>query len=178
MTQVTGSVRLERHYRRLEVGPGTLLMPGDTVKTGRDGRADISITGKTGVRLLANTVCEILEASKEKTRLGFTAGNILIKLSKLPEEHLFEMKTPVAVVGVRGTQFWGRVEYPVEEQAASTLAVRQGTISVRVKRTDETFEVKENEALDIPLKTPPKVRPALPKELAAIAQLDDVKILP
>ena len=90
---------------------GTTLAPGTTVRTGVDGGADLDI-GANGpdVRLLDGTSLGLDRLNMEKTgadtvvetQLNLTAGTIAGTVRRLPAGSKYEVKTPSAVVGIKG----------------------------------------------------------------------------
>jgi FecR protein len=93
---------------------GQALAPGATVKTGVDGSADLFL-GSNGpdVHLFDSTTLGLDRLQIEgtgidsvvETQLNLTAGTIRGEVRKLSAASKYEVKTPNAVVGVRGTKY-------------------------------------------------------------------------
>lgn len=91
------------------------VLTGDLLRTGKDARLEITVTDNTVLTLSGDT-----EFSVERYDLGRQqgAGAVLLKLTKgafrVATGQLsslrggpFEVSTPLATVGIRGTEFWG-----------------------------------------------------------------------
>jgi hypothetical protein len=93
---------------------GQALAPGATVKTGVDGAADLFL-GDNGpdVHLFDSTTLGLDRLQVERTgmdalvetQLNLTAGTIRGDVKKLAAGSKYEVKTPNAVVGIRGTKY-------------------------------------------------------------------------
>ena len=93
---------------------GQALGPGATVKTGVDGQADLFL-GDNGptVHLFDSTTLGLDRLNIERTgadavietQLNLTSGTIRGEVRKLSAASKYEVKTPNAVVGVRGTKY-------------------------------------------------------------------------
>ena len=103
---VQGSV-----LRALE--PNALIGRKDVLKTGPGSRLEITLLDETKLTLGADTVFSI-----ERYDLGGSTGGVLLRLSKgafrvatggmeSMREGPFEVATPLGVIGIRGTDFWG-----------------------------------------------------------------------
>ena len=90
--------------------PGMALMQQHRLKTGDDSAADVQI-GESVVRVKENSELILATLYKseltglEKNTLELTIGKVLVKPKKLLKGESFQVKTPTAVAGVRGTQF-------------------------------------------------------------------------
>lgn len=93
---------------------GQALAPGTTVKTGVDGRAVLDL-GSNGpdVQLFDSTTLGLDRLNIEstgtealiETQLNLTSGTIKGTVRKLSAASKYEVKTPNAVIGVRGTKY-------------------------------------------------------------------------
>jgi len=93
---------------------GQAIGPGATVKTGVDGQADLFL-GDNGptVHLFDSTTLGLDRLQIERTgadavvetQLNLTSGTIRGEVRKLSAASKYEVKTPNAVVGVRGTKY-------------------------------------------------------------------------
>lgn len=172
--KMSGKITIKRGVKSMDGKVNDKLKEKDVVNVGLKGQADVQFYGKSMVRLLELTSFTIKESSAKKTTLNFTSGNILVKVKKLAKGEDLKVETPVAVLGIRGTQFWGQVRKE-GEKAASTLAVREGAIWVQPKGSDEVIEVKVGSALDLEEgQKEYKVRDAKPEEMGAMQQIDQM----
>lgn len=173
--KMSGKVTVSRGSKKMDVKVNDKLKEKDVVSVGLKGQADVQFYGKSMVRLLELTNFTIKESTSKKTTLNFTSGNILVKVKKLAKGEDLKVETPVAVLGIRGTQFWGQVRKE-GEKAASTLAVREGAIWVQPKGSEEVIEVKVGFALDLEEGQKEfQVRDAKPEEMGAMEQIDQME---
>ncbi|HXN16244.1 MAG TPA: FecR family protein [Usitatibacter sp.] len=115
-----GNVRIERGEAKLAAGVGAGLQIADVIVTGADGSAGITFTDNSLVSIGPNSVFAIdkyqfdstthvgeFEGSLKQGRLAAISGK-MVKQS--PET--MKIRTPSAVMGVRGTEFVVQVEEP------------------------------------------------------------------
>ncbi len=87
------------------------VFPEDTVVTGKDSRAKIVMSDRNIINVLPETKLRIdqyINNEKEKNvRLSLIQGKVRNNVEQKydSEKNRFEVKTPTAVAGVRGTQF-------------------------------------------------------------------------
>ncbi len=178
VTGIQGQPVLVRDGQETVLTDGTEIAQGDTVKTGEGGLLDISLNGRSGVRILAETEVEMRQLDEKNTDLDMKVGNIIANLKKkVPSDGKFEVSTPAAVLAVRGTQFWGQAVPGGEGKPQSTFAVREGILSVRDKITSEEWMVNKGGAIEISgVGKPALTRAASAGELSAISQAEEIKI--
>lgn len=117
---VKGAVHIERAGQRMPVAVGTVVQPGDVVTTGADGSVGITFLDNSLLSAGPNSVLAIdrfafdstthqgtFESSLQKGTLAVVSG----KLAKQSPEAM-RVKTPAAVLGVRGTEFLVRTGDP------------------------------------------------------------------
>jgi hypothetical protein len=115
-----GDVRIERAGARLPAGVGAAVQASDVIVTGGDGLAGITFTDNSLVSLGPNSVFSIdkyrfdstthageFESSLARGRLAAISGK-MVKQS--PES--MKVRTPSAIMGVRGTEFIVQVDEP------------------------------------------------------------------
>jgi len=108
----------------LKAGEG--LAVGDTIRTGDNSYAEISMSDKILLKMDKNTTLEI-QAFEEKSKgIRQTLGRLWVKAKKLVAEK-FEVETRFGTAGVRGTAFGVRLD------AASGMEVEceEGEVYVR-----------------------------------------------
>lgn len=116
---------------------GDVLDPGDRVRTGRDGRAEIALDGAT-IRLYPSSV---LRLPNDATAAGGSQAVDLERGSSLFDvlhRHgaAFEVRTPEVVVSVKGTRFGVDLSRP-----AAAVAVYRGSVGVRGLESELLSEV-------------------------------------
>jgi hypothetical protein len=108
-----GTVQIERGGQRLPVAVGAAVQAGDVVTTGADGSVGITFLDSSLLSAGPNSVLAIdrfafdttthqgaFETSLQKGTLAVVSG----KLAKASPDSM-KVKTPAAVLGVRGTEF-------------------------------------------------------------------------
>ena len=81
-----------------------LLKKGDSLKTGVASYCNIALREHV-FKVKENTTVTLAELTPSKIILELAKGDILSKLEKLSSGEVFEIKSPVAIGGVRGTSF-------------------------------------------------------------------------
>jgi hypothetical protein len=115
-----GSVQIQRGGTRVPASVGTSVRTSDVIVTGADGSAGITFTDNSLVSVGPNSVFAIdkyrfdttthageFEGNLKQGRLAAVSGK-MVKQS--PES--MKIRTPSAVMGVRGTEFVVQVDEP------------------------------------------------------------------
>src|SRR5579872_3846758 len=105
--------------------PENPLKPGDTIRTGRNGRV-LLVRGEESILVAPNSVIGLPTERKDgmSTTVLQQAGSILLEVEKRNVKH-FEVETPYLAAVVKGTHF------SVTVNAASTsVEVRRGQVEV------------------------------------------------
>ena len=118
-----GAVQIQRGSAMVPVQVGTALQPADVVITGADGSAGITFTDNSLVSVGPNSVFAIekyhfdttthagqFEGNLRQGRLAAVSGK-MVKQS--PES--MKIRTPSAIMGVRGTEFVVQVDEPTKK---------------------------------------------------------------
>ena len=117
---VTGAVHIERHGRKVAAPVGAKVRQGDVVVTGPDGSVGIAFLDESLLSAGPSSVLAIdrfafdsttnqgaFETSLKTGTLAAVSG----KISKQSPDAM-KVKTPAAVLGVRGTEFLVRTRAP------------------------------------------------------------------
>jgi hypothetical protein len=115
-----GNVQIQRGDARLAAAVGSAVQPSDVIVTGADGSAGITFSDNSLVSVGPNSVFAIdkysfdttthvgeFEGNLKKGRLAAISGK-MVKQS--PES--MKIRTPSAIMGVRGTEFVVQVDDP------------------------------------------------------------------
>jgi hypothetical protein len=115
-----GNVQIQRGDARLAAAVGSAVQPADVIVTGADGSAGITFSDNSLVSVGPNSVFAIdkynfdttthvgeFEGNLKKGRLAAISGK-MVKQS--PES--MKIRTPSAIMGVRGTEFVVQVDDP------------------------------------------------------------------
>ncbi len=113
-----------------------VLKPGDTIRTGRNGRV-LLVRGAETILVSPNSVIGLPTENKDglSTTIVQQAGSILLEVEKRNVKH-FEVETPYLAAVVKGTQF------RVSVNAASTsIEVIRGQVEVADFRSGQVAQV-------------------------------------
>ncbi len=178
LSRVEGDVAVLRAGENQKVTEGMALEAGDVLET-KTGSADVSLNGLAGFRLLEQSKAEVVSTEISNTRIRAELGDILVRIKedfKKEKGSSFELETPTLVAAVRGTQFWGRVGNTGVE-SMTTLAVREGEVSLKLKASGLELNLKAGEAVDASNSlAAPSVRKAVAPELQALEQAEQIEI--
>ena len=118
-----GAVQLQRGGEKLPVKVGTSLQTSDVLITGADGSAGITFTDNSLVSVGPNSVFAIekyrfdttthageFEGNLRQGRLAAVSGKMV---KQAPES--MKIRTPSAIMGVRGTEFVVQVDEPIKK---------------------------------------------------------------
>ena len=117
------------------------LKPGDTIRTGRNGRV-LLVRGEETILISPNSVVGLPAETKEglSTTIIQQAGSILLEVEKRNVKH-FEVETPYLAAVVKGTQF------SVTVNAGSTrVGVLRGQVKVSDFKTGQIAQVMPGQA--------------------------------
>lgn len=167
IANVSGSVTLKRANQHdfVPVTADRNAEAGSVLRTGPDGRATLRWANGTTLRVAPNTTLTIDKCRFDKRRgtllslFTLSAGRVWVRVvEKLSAESKFEIRTPTATAGVRGTTFAVQVapdgstkvlvyEGEVQVRAGTTsLGVKQGQkIAVRSGGDTSLLELSEQE---------------------------------
>jgi len=162
-------------WRTLKTGQA--LTPGATVKTGVDGTVDLYL-GDNGpdVHLFDSTTLGLDRLNIEstgtdpvvETQLNLTAGTIRGYVKKMAAASKYEVKTPSAVIGVRGTKYQISANGKVVVIDGSTVVVYINPVTQQMSThtvgAGQTFE--------------PPINPGAPGATPTIRPTRDGDIIP
>ena len=107
VTEVSGepAMLLEGKEEWQPLQEDTFLLPGDKVRTETDSSAEFVFDedGENAIRLEALTEVEVILEEDEK--ISLINGEVFSIIDNLPEGSAFEIRTPTAVCGARGTDW-------------------------------------------------------------------------
>jgi hypothetical protein len=120
------------------------LKPGDTIRTGRNGRV-LLVRGEETILISPNSVVGLPAEQKEglSTTIIQQAGSILLEVEKRNVKH-FEVETPYLAAVVKGTQF------SVTVGAGSTkVGVLRGQVEVSDFKTGQIAQIMPGQAATV-----------------------------
>lgn len=149
VAEIAGPVEVERQGRWIAVSLGETLHAGETVRTGKQGM--VRVVFAESVLLVGDeteiSLDEICREGEPRTIFELLRGKVRALVTTLPAEgcERFEVETPTAVVGVRGTEF-AAVHDPVGD--VSRVVGMRGRTRVHAKidqRERRAVELVEQE---------------------------------
>ena len=102
---------------------------GSTVKTGRSSFADLELSPKNQVRVLAKSEVQVGMNIKHPLiiSLKLQQGKVDSKLDNFPKDHLFQVQTPVGICGAVGTAYTVNQEMG-DHSSLTTISVSDGVV--------------------------------------------------
>ncbi len=167
----SASVRYGKEGKWEELKENDMVFVGDTIKTELDSHLLILLDDESTIEIGSLSIFTISEMSREfssgknRSKFNLDVGKIRLKVKNLmTQDSYYEVYTPSAVAGVRGTDF--TVSHLEEE--GSKIAVFEGEVEVKsiIKDYKETFKVKANQLIEV-LKMKPPQKPKImgPEEI-------------
>lgn len=105
------------------------LDPGDMVKTGSDGLAEVYLDDKGAIYLSRNTEFEVSSLDQEDAVLALAVGSLVAKIRHfLNDKFSFKVRTPSAVCAIRGTEF--AVEHTRLSEESAFAVFDEGKVEV------------------------------------------------
>jgi hypothetical protein len=109
----SGQALVERGTQKIAVKPGFVLEKGDTLVTGRDGRIGVTFIDNTRFAAGPNSRINVSEFEfNGTTRVGkfvtnVDRGSLAVVSGQIAksEKNAMRVRTPTALLGVRGTRF-------------------------------------------------------------------------
>ncbi len=128
---VIGTVSIERNGEVFKVKPGSAVFENDKILTGKSSRAQILLMDQTAINIgqKAELVLDkfVFNSEDDEVALKVTKGTFRFisgkVATKTPEK--VNVETPVATIGVRGTEFVGQIG-----SVDTTVALLNGRIEV------------------------------------------------
>jgi hypothetical protein len=115
----------------------------DTVRTGADGEAVLRWFDGNTVKvspLTELTIDSLSGAAGQKTTLGLKKGRVLVHSKKLSTRDEFNINTPIARAGVRGTDF--SATHLIDPEPKSEFEVFAGSIFVQAQEVQKIIEAE------------------------------------
>ena len=107
ITYTEGEVTVQRQGEGLwlKAIAGTKLSSQDIIRTKAGSSAEVKVGSGNGIKLKENTALRIDSLLEKNLDFSLLGGSVLTRLDRLPKGAGFNLKTPQAVAGVRGTVF-------------------------------------------------------------------------
>jgi outer membrane protein assembly factor BamB len=129
VSYLQGTAEIVRQGEKIAVTTGTEILEGDKLSTAKNSRLEITWGGETSIRLEPDSRLQIdrlvISNIKTQARFALSRGVLIASVKRLGDAESFEVKTPLAYCGVRGTRFLVSAS-----DASSTIAVNEGSVKV------------------------------------------------
>lgn len=129
VARVNGAPTLERSGKTETLKRGSTVFTGDVIETDANSKVKILLNDDSvlaiGPKSRVNVSDFVLDSSGRKVWLQVLAGRFKIAIAKFFGAHTdYEIRTPTAVAGVRGTVLWG-------DTVLDAICALEGNIEVR-----------------------------------------------
>lgn len=122
-----------------------VIRKGDIVRTERRSQAVIEAGPDIIIKVLPDSCINVMElAEKGNSEISLVEGHVLSKLRKLGKGSEYRVTTRTAVASVRGTMF-----LVSRDSKGATVAVGEGTVSVKLLKSGESKEVTVGLSADV-----------------------------
>jgi len=129
--------------QQVSLGQATTLKPGDTIRTGRNGRV-LLVRGAESMLISANSQVAVPTTSGSgRSTILQQAGSILLDVEKKNVQH-FEVETPFLAAVVKGTQFRVTVT-----SGSAKVDVQRGQVQVSDFRSGQFVLVQPGQAASV-----------------------------
>jgi len=131
VVSVTGRAELTRDGGRFGLAPEVSILSGDTIQTGSSGTVELRFRDDT--RVVVGPGSQFVAADIRMRRSGrasrfavATAGGTFRFLSGDSARRVYDIRTPTATMGVRGTQF----DFALDRRRDTTLVTFDGEVQL------------------------------------------------
>lgn len=139
---VMGKAEAIRGDKTIPVVLNMFLGQNDKIKT-EDGTVDIMVGGLGLFKIKPNSLVQLANLT-QSTKIILKQGKILTVLNKLKKDSTFNVETPTAVAGVRGTSFVVEAEGSQSKIGVLTGVVQVNTVNKKIAVTElNQVEVSE-----------------------------------
>jgi len=159
---------------------GNTVAAGMEIRTGPGAEALLLWPQGHAVKVFPLSMMTISEAASEEdaenTKLEMNKGKMFSKVSKLAsKESTFQVKTPTAIAGVRGTEFM----MEMQEDNTCKISLLEGQLDVIGEQVEQVLE--QNSAIEIGanMAAPPQpveISPEVKTEMESISKSIDAEI--
>ena len=116
----SGTAAVDRGSQRLKPAPGLKLEKGDRLVTGKNGRISLTFIDNTRFAIGPNSRVSVSEFQYDRTRqkgamvTQVDRGSLAVVSGKIVKQSpgAMRVRTPAAIMGVRGTEFVVQVDEP------------------------------------------------------------------
>ncbi|CAN7492076.1 FecR family protein [Bosea sp. LjRoot90] len=144
VSKVSGEVWIAGSgVQQVSLGQATMLKPGDTIRTGRNGRV-LLVRGAESMLISANSQVAVpMTTGSGRSTILQQAGSILLDVERRNVQH-FEVETPFLAAVVKGTQFRITVT-----SGSAKVDVQRGQVQVSDFRSGQFVLVQPGQAASV-----------------------------
>jgi hypothetical protein len=150
---------------------GNVMNTGDTLRTGRDGLAELDQKGVT-IKIARQTVFTLMEkeqGGQTSPVLSVALGSIKFRYDKLTGKEPL-VRSNGMVAGVRGTEF----DVFAGADGSTLIAVSSGQVTVESE--GKSVDLAANEGVEVPLGQPPGDKFTVPRQLIDYSKWNEDKV--
>jgi len=152
---------------------GQMFQEGAYLRTGLESRAEVRLDDGTLLRMQENTLIQLYAALPETlqlsaTTVGLESGSIYVVKGRVMGGEAFQVRTPIAVAAIRGTEFWDRFFGGENE-----IQVLRGAVDFQSLLDGRSVQVLRGQAARIIGMFAPAVRELTNQELGDLLGLSD-----
>ncbi len=176
LTFVAGGVWIERGSDRFNAKTGDRLLESDFLATEQGALVDVAVRGlgvmKVGSESRVQVAHLAVNGSSTIARMKLEKGDLVSVIKKESSESDYNVITPAAVAGVRGTLFLSSVAKDEKSQIFSRFAVMEGSILVKSESGEVILTPDTELTIEAQRKlTGEMIRPLSSKSLRKIKKL-------
>ncbi len=132
--------------KKSKIKPGETITAGDTLLTYRSAKVVLTMSDKTKIVVNEYAKLELLSANE----FAQSGGKVFFKVTKRKSGKGLKVKTPFAIIGVKGTQF-----VVTDSEKDKSLALNEGLVGVD-SPSGKAFALLDKEKLDAAMAGGPK----------------------
>lgn len=140
VSRMRGEVKIHTRRGWKSLDPQRQITPGEIIRTGKDGYIELIFNDGSTINLDANTSLVLDSVDAETSNYRLLLGRIKANIKRLNRRR-YRIRTPTAVLGVRGTEFI--VES--DGAGASAVVVLEGEISFAAIDSEESTVIRAGE---------------------------------
>lgn len=125
---------------------GALVNSGDSLKTGLKSFALITMDDGSVFKLGQKTDLSI----PADNNINLKSGSVFSKISKQKSNQQFKINTPVAVIGVRGTEFFTSYGQSEDKKSDVWTCVNEGSVEVTSTKGKKSVILNPGEGVVVP----------------------------
>lgn len=148
ITYVKGEAEVVAGGASEKAQPGLAVPAGSLVRTSADSLVILTMTGGAELKINAGSSITVPEGGEQEISLA--RGSLFSHVPKLKPGARFRIRTPSAVMGVRGTEFFTAFGSEAEKDPDLWMCVREGAVEVSGADPAKSVLVRAGEGVLLP----------------------------